>query len=228
MLDRQSGNTTSSSTSSSNSSSTSSSSNSTSSSSTSNSSSSSTSSSTPSSVSSSSIPTIIPQNSPILPIVYSSSETSSIHTQENIPLISENIPLISENISLQESMPIKENIPLIPENVFIKENIPLIPENVFIKEQKNIPILENNIEKNKDSLEVLNNQKESPDINSMLDQYINRIELLDSIVEKKEGSLDLDNKTETQSNFSKKTKKNPFNKVFNKLKKKSNVDESEN
>lgn len=215
MLDRQSGNTTSSSTSSSNSSSTSSSSNSTSSSSTSNSSSSSTSSSTPSSVSSSSIPTIIPQNSPILPIVYSSSETSSIHTQENIPLISENIPLISENISLQESMP-------------IKENIPLIPENVFIKEQKNIPILENNIEKNKDSLEVLNNQKESPDVNSMLDQYINRIELLDSIVEKKEGSLDLDNKTETQSNFSKKTKKNPFNKVFNKLKKKSNVDESEN
>jgi hypothetical protein len=64
-------------------------------------------------------------------------------------------------------------------------------------------------------------------LNSMLDQYINRIEILDNIVEKKEGSLDLDN-TETQSNFSKKTKKNPFNKVFNKLKKKSNIDESEN
>ena len=55
-----------------------------------------------------------------------------------------------------------------------------------------------------------------------LDEFISRIDLIDDNIK------DKDTKSETQSTISSKKKKNPFNKVLNKLKKKTNIDESEN
>ena len=137
---------------------------------------------------------------------------------QNIPAVSSDID--KNNIEQTPLLKLAENViqtPLVEltESVIQTPPVELTENDKMLTDDSN---KENFIKKMEES--TLEPIQEENDLE--LDEFISRIDLIDDNIK------DKDTKSETQSTISSKKKKNPFNKVLSKLKKKTNIDESEN